>query len=380
MLLAELKAALKQRIAEGANYAIKQLEEVLRPDSDKFNKFVQIKGRYNAYLNAIVSGMASKAELDGQYNQISTALLYFTDSLRDEYLRTEQPAPSPAQTKRGELLYHFPHEMQTAHEYKCAVRVAYLRALLYDDWQRYDDDVQKSIPVAEIMSVELLNQDGSEPFEIRSFSDTIQFLDQDFHTEWEFYVKPRRLGAFPLLLKISVVETRNGRDVKRNIVLEERVVVSTDAPLEVETNFQKSDIRLDLSSKEQGANSKRQKANSHEQAAEAIAKEGPTVNPSNSNRPLATSVQPTTNPKRNAARERLRRDMCCLQVSDLRVKQQAAGGTSRRLADGAYRVADPHEHPRSLGKPNIEGERGHTLTSRVQRFRCCDKTDHLPFG
>jgi len=248
MLLAELKAALKQRIAEGANYALKHLEEVLRPDSDKFNEFVQIKGRYNAYLNAIVSGMASKAELDGQYNQISAALLIFTDSLRDEHLRPdEQPTPSPAQAKRGELLYHIPHQMQTAHEYKCAVRVAYLRALLYDDWQQHDDDVQKSIPVAEIMSVELLNQDESEPFAIRTFSDTVQFLDQDFHTEWEFYVKPRRIGAFPLLLKISVVETRNGRDVKRNIVLEERVVVSTDAPTEVAQDFQRSDISLDLS-------------------------------------------------------------------------------------------------------------------------------------
>ena len=260
MLLAELKAALKERIAEGANSAIRQLEEVLRPDADKFNEFVQIKGRYNAYLNAVVIGAASKAELDSQYNHISAALLIFTDSLRDEHLRTEQPAPGPAQTKRGELLYHIPHEMQTAHEYKCAVRVAYLRALLFEDWQTHDDDVQKSIPVAEIMSVELLNQDDTEPFAIRTFSDTIQFLDQDFHTEWEFYVKPRRTGAYPLLLKISVVETRNGRDVKRNIVLEERVVVSTDAALEVEMVFRKSDISLDLSGTGQGANGKGQAA------------------------------------------------------------------------------------------------------------------------
>jgi len=241
--LPELKSNLKQLIAEGVNYAIKRLEEVLLPESDKFNEFVLLKGRYNTYLNAVIIGGTSKAELDEQYNEIAAALLHFSDSLREGFVQLEQ-TPAPAQSKRGELLYHIPQEMQVEQEYKCAVRVAYLREVLLEGWQVQKEDVQESIPVAEVMSVELLNQDASEPFSIRTFSDTIQFLDEGYPTEWEFYVKALREGAFPLLLKVSVVETRNGRDIKRNVVIEARVVVSTSAPTEVEPTFRRGDVNL----------------------------------------------------------------------------------------------------------------------------------------
>ncbi|HNH46378.1 MAG TPA: hypothetical protein PKY30_05045 [Myxococcota bacterium] len=243
--LPEIQTTLKKLIADGANYGLKKLEEVLKPGTERYNDFIQIQGRYKNYLNAVIKGIASKAELDLQYNQITQALIYFADSICEEDLIQEEE-PQESGPKRGELLYHVPPAMQTGQEHKCAVRVAYTKDAIVEDWEVQEGDVEKSIPVAEVMSVELLNVDESQPFAIRTFSDTIQYLDNDYFTEWEFYVKPLRHGSFPLLLKISMIETRNGREVKRNVVIEEHVVVSTEPVEEQAPEMKPANVSLDF--------------------------------------------------------------------------------------------------------------------------------------
>ena len=174
----EAKIALKALIAQGIDQAIRRLDEILDPKSLANNTFIQLKSRYSLYLSNIVLGMTSQDELNRQYAQISHAFIIVVDGLSDADLKPEaSAAPAPAVPRRGELLYHIPRQMQEKREYRCAVRVAYLKDLLYQDWETHADDAQKNIRVAEVMSVELVNLDDEEPFSIRSLHNTVQFLD-----------------------------------------------------------------------------------------------------------------------------------------------------------------------------------------------------------
>jgi hypothetical protein len=227
--LTEIKNEIKQLIPAGVDQTLKRVEDVLQPGSAKYNEFVQIKARYSAYLSSIIRGDVSNDEQNTVYNGITYALLLFIESLAEADLKTG-PSPVPTPSRQGELLYFIPHQMEEQREYRCAVRVAYLEEVIRRNWQSTSGDVHQSIRVAEVMSVEMLNLDEKQPFAIRTLSDAVQFLDQDDYTEWLFYVKPLLLGEYPLILRVSVLEIRNGREVKKDVVIEEHIVVATAAP------------------------------------------------------------------------------------------------------------------------------------------------------
>jgi hypothetical protein len=107
-------------------------------------------------------------------------------------------------------------------------------------------DVLKDLRISDVMGVELLDA-GSSAFTVRTVSDTVQFVEKDLYTEWLFYVTPLKAGTHPLLLKISVIEIRNGIERKRNVVLEETVEVLTTRPaVEKETGFTSAGYALRL--------------------------------------------------------------------------------------------------------------------------------------
>ena len=242
--LSETKTALKWQISEHLDLAFKRLEEVLWPNSIRFNEYIQIRSRYSAYLNTVILGISSKDELDANFNQLSHALLLFVDQLQDDDVKPEFAHPTPASNKHGELLYHIPGKMQTGCEYRCIVRLAFLKDILFAGWKNQDGEVQMPVRIAEIMSVELLNLNESEPFVIRTLNDAVQFLEKDDFTEWQFYVKPRRAGEFELALKVAMLEIRNGREVKKDAVMEQHVVVTTEMPAVIPEQFEKSNIQL----------------------------------------------------------------------------------------------------------------------------------------
>lgn len=99
--------------------------------------------------------------------------------------------------------------------------------------------MQRSIRVAEVMAVELLNTTENQTFAIRAMTDTIQFLDEDSATEWLFFVCPKKLGELPLLLKVSVIEVINGREIRKDVIIEEHIIVAGVVPIEAEV-FKKS--------------------------------------------------------------------------------------------------------------------------------------------
>jgi hypothetical protein len=151
------------------------------------------------------------------------------EEITEKDLIPEGGVKSQEEDKRGEVLYNVPDLMQINHEQKCSVRIAFELDLLKRDWEESPEDVIKSIRVSEIMAVVLLNVDETDPpFAIRSFSETVQFVDKDDYTEWIFYVKPVKLGRFPLLLRVSVIEMINNKEYKKDIVLEEEITVQTE--------------------------------------------------------------------------------------------------------------------------------------------------------
>lgn len=177
--IAETKTELKTLLAKGLDQALKRLETALDPASPSFNTFVQIKARYSAYLSTVILGMVPQGELDHIYAQLCHAFLLTVDGLSASDLKTAEGPGAAEGPRRGELLYHIPRQMQEQREYRCAVRVAYLQALLREGWTAHADDESKNIRVAEVMAVELRNHAEDEPFSIRTPNDTVQFLDPD---------------------------------------------------------------------------------------------------------------------------------------------------------------------------------------------------------
>jgi len=87
----------------------------------------------------------------------------------------------------------------------------------------------KSIRVSEVMEVALIDPNATPAFSIRQINSAEQFLEKGDYTEWVFFVKPLRTGELPLALRVSVVEVVNGKDRKKEIVLEEIVEVLAEA-------------------------------------------------------------------------------------------------------------------------------------------------------
>jgi hypothetical protein len=227
--LEEIVKTLKAHIGEGVEAALDYLEQVLEHDTQRYNDFIQIKSRYNSLQRELLLGVLDHATYDISRNNISKALLLLADDITEKDLRPEGGGSKHDEDKRGEILYNVPDLMQLNHEEKCAVRIAFDLEHLKSDWVDSDEDVIKSIRVSEIMAVSLLNLDENDPpFAIRSFSETVQFVDKDDFTEWVFYVKPLKLGRFPLLLRVSVIEMINNKEYKKDIVLEEEITVQTE--------------------------------------------------------------------------------------------------------------------------------------------------------
>ncbi|MCB0530198.1 MAG: hypothetical protein KDC65_17090, partial [Saprospiraceae bacterium] len=156
---------LKVLLGEGLDMALKRLGEEIDPGSPKFDIYIQLKSRYSAYLSLTIIGGTAQKELDQTYNALGASLLTFINTLQEQDLKSQQEAAPPAASKRGELLYNIPHEMQEQHEHRCAVRVAYEETALLEGWKAGKEDVRRQVRVAEVMAVEMLNVSSDQPFE-----------------------------------------------------------------------------------------------------------------------------------------------------------------------------------------------------------------------
>jgi len=227
------KANLKRLASDSLELALKELERLLSPESSLFNSFLLLKGQFKKCREEFLLGILSQEQSSQIYARLMSAFLQMAGDLSDSDLIPEKETAQKPAEKRGELLYHVPHTMQVMREEKCTVRIAWTEAALFENWKRQRNNIhRRNLRIAEIMGVELLSISEDAPFSIKSLHSTVQFLDEEEYTEWIFYVKPLRAGNYPLVIRISVIEMRNNREVKRELVLEEQINVSTDAPQE----------------------------------------------------------------------------------------------------------------------------------------------------
>ncbi len=245
-------------------------------DNDFKNALVQIKSHFKSLKNKIISGI-----IDGQEERITRAQIVnrilglldmipepksakppknsFPESLPEfnvpepsnsMAIPPPPPAPSPvfsiersASIKmptvpapqptgggplQGGLLYNIPPKMPNGVETKCVVRIAFDKKILNNTTDIFQSPVSMDIRVAELMEVELKELGNNGAFEITALNDKQQFLDGFSATEWQFYVKPLKVGNFKLLLKVAIIERINDVDRRKEAVLEQSISVITE--------------------------------------------------------------------------------------------------------------------------------------------------------
>lgn len=254
--LTDTKNELKLLIPEGIDVAIKGTKAALAVGTDKYNDLLLLEGRYQDVSRQLLQGIVSDEAANIEFNKIRKELLDFIDSLMDNHLATSEKAGVDGKPDiyNGEVLYRIPKQMQKNEETKCLVRLAFDRTIITQDLEKQEGDVMKDLRISEVMGVELLDPIG-DAFEIRTLHDTVQFVEQDLFTEWIFFVKPIAEGMHDLVLKISIIEIKNGIERKRNVVLEEKVEIIATVPEKagVAEEFVKAGIAMAVAHDKGGA-------------------------------------------------------------------------------------------------------------------------------
>ncbi|RMG86853.1 MAG: hypothetical protein D6714_03445, partial [Bacteroidetes bacterium] len=140
--------------------------------------------------------------------------------------------PEKMSRRHGSLLHNIPEEMEMGRETRCEVRIAFERETLLRDLPPDERVEIQDIRVSNVMEVELFDpsDEADRAFQVRTFTDREQFIEEDEYTQWVFYVKPLKSGIYSLVLKVSVIEYLHGKERKRDIVLEEKVEIVAEMP------------------------------------------------------------------------------------------------------------------------------------------------------
>ena len=245
--LIDTQNSLKALLPEGIDVAINGIKAALSEGTDKYNDLLLLEGRYQDVSKQLIQGIVGDDASKLEFNKIRKALLEFIDSLQEIHLAAAEKTGVDGKPDiyNGEILYRIPKQMQKDEETKCLVRLAFDRAIITQDLEKQEGDVMKDLRISEVMRVELLDMTGNA-FQIRTLHDTVQFVERDLYTEWLFYVKPILEGIHPLVLKISIIEIKDGIERKRNVVLEEKVEIIATVPEKsgVGEEFAKAGIAL----------------------------------------------------------------------------------------------------------------------------------------
>lgn len=230
--LNQIKIQLKKLIPKGIPDTIKALKELLPEGSRKYDEVLLLEGRLNEVNKKRLRNIISDADLQLTYGKIRSDLLDLIDGLAeadfDKNFQASQISEDK-KVKKGSLLHRIPHSMKVGEETRCVVRVALDEDVIIKNIELDQHVVLKSVRISDVMQVELIDPSEAQPFSIRALNSAEQFVDEDDYTEWQFVVKPLMEGTHSLLLKVSVIELINEKERKREIVLEEKVVITTEA-------------------------------------------------------------------------------------------------------------------------------------------------------
>jgi hypothetical protein len=248
MQLDELKIRLKKMIAEeGLAASLSALKEVLPEQSERFEDVLLIESRQNEANRQRLRNLISNEDLQITYARIREDLMSLIDQLQPkdfEKTSVDEQKIKGKKVKKGSILHRIPGQMQLKEETKCIVRIALDEEVIIQSIDLDEEVVLKSIRVSDIMQVELIDPSNEHPFTIKAINSAEQFVEEDDYTEWVFFVTPLMEGTFPLLLKVAVIELIHGKERKREIVLEERIRILTQAAGKAKASFKDAGYQL----------------------------------------------------------------------------------------------------------------------------------------
>ncbi len=225
MTKSEFIHTIRQYIADG------KTEEALTLFCDKINDYdtsvlndaTLLKSRFlNAKNDCIVKGIMLQDDYNRTNAQVNYAILELLEQLEKTTIISSKGSNDKSS---GRILHNIPGTMSLGRENRCIVRIAYDDVTLTRDFDVTKDTVIESVRIAEVMGVELLDFNETPAFQIRTVTEEEQFVASDDYTQWIFKVKPLIEGKFPLTLKVAVIEEIDGKERKRDIVLEKEVFI-----------------------------------------------------------------------------------------------------------------------------------------------------------
>jgi len=230
----EFTAQIRYLVSEG------RTEEALDLLLDKIKSFtpffmndvVMLKSQFvSAKSQFLVNGIIDNSELSRINARVNLAILEIISKVESHESIIENH-------RKGHLLYKIPSKMIKGEEVKCIVRIAYMLDHLFVDLTIDQDTAVQIIHVTGLMNVELIDDNEENTFEIRTSTDEEQFMVLDECTQWMFKVRPLRIGKFPLLIKIAAVELINGKERKRNIVVEKEISITIENKEEIQDKYE----------------------------------------------------------------------------------------------------------------------------------------------
>ena len=219
---------IRQLIAKGKTDEALTLmsAEVRNYDPSLVNDATLLESRYTRASNAFkVENVIIRAEFDVTVAQINDGLLEMLEQLEKS---VEVKTSAPKNKNSGRILHNIPGTMPIGKESRCIVRIAYDDEILMRDLKADANTVVQSVRIAEVMGVQLVDFNEIPAFGIRTMTEAEQFMSEDDYTQWIFMVKALREGTFPLTLKVAVIEEVNGKERKRDIVLEKEVFIISE--------------------------------------------------------------------------------------------------------------------------------------------------------
>jgi|GEM_PF-4053974 len=167
----------------------------------------------------------SQADYTLELNRIRAGLLNLIEGIRK--FKDEKDFLANASGK-GKLLHNIPSRMTVQQPTTCTVRIGaawenIIKNFVPTEYTKLVDDID----VTEIMNVELLSRD-STAFDIWTPNNLDQKAKLSAFTEWVFEVTPKKVGKFPLYLKVSTVDKVDNERVYYNMVYNFAVDITTD--------------------------------------------------------------------------------------------------------------------------------------------------------
>lgn len=222
-----IKSILKEKVIDSISEAFFELNERLPSNSKKYNQLISLSARHKKYKSDLLQGIISQDDANLEHNKIVKAILDFIDLLElEDFVATDAKS---SDKRLGKVCFRIAQVMKVNERHDCKVWIAFDEATILEEVKVKLGDDLRDIRVSDTMGVELFDDHDGAAFEIKTYDETVQPIEEDFVTQWNFKVKPLKVGVFPLILKIAVVIERRGKELKKTIVLEEKVSIVSEA-------------------------------------------------------------------------------------------------------------------------------------------------------